>query len=74
MGLTPFIYGLAIALGTVYPRWAGSIAVASGVALMYNGVVEVAPTKACPVDRQTGWTRSLGRVGVQHGRVDVAHR
>ena len=42
MGLTLFIYGLAIALGTGYPRWAGLIAVVSGVALMYNGVVEVA--------------------------------
>jgi hypothetical protein len=41
-GLTLFLYGVAIALGTVYPQWAGLIAVVSGVALMYNGVVEVA--------------------------------
>ena len=41
-GLTLFLFGLAIALGSVYPRWAGSIAVLSGVALMYNGLVEVA--------------------------------
>src|SRR5215210_1632234 len=41
-GLTLFFYGVVIALGTVYPRWAGLIAVVSGVALMYNGVVEVA--------------------------------
>jgi hypothetical protein len=41
-GLTLFLYGVAIALGSVYPRWAGLIAVVSGVALMYNGVVEVA--------------------------------
>jgi hypothetical protein len=41
-GLTLFIYGLAILLGTVYPRWAGLIAMVSGAALMYNGVVEVA--------------------------------
>jgi hypothetical protein len=42
MGLTLFLYGLSIALGTVYPRWAGWIAALSGVALMYNGVLEVA--------------------------------
>ena len=41
-GLTLFLFGLAIALGSVYPRWAGLIAVLSGVALMYNGLVEVA--------------------------------
>jgi len=33
---------VVIALGSVYPRWAGLIAVVSGVALMYNRVVEVA--------------------------------
>ena len=37
-----FIYGLAIALGSVYTGWAGLIAAVSGVALMYNGVIEVA--------------------------------
>jgi hypothetical protein len=42
MGLTLFLYGLSIALGTIYPRWAGLIAALSGAALMYNGVVEVA--------------------------------
>jgi hypothetical protein len=42
LGLTLFLYGVAIPLGSVYPRWAGLIAVVSGVALMYNGVVEVA--------------------------------
>ena len=41
-GLTLFLYGLSIALGTIYPRWAGLIAALSGAALMYNGVVEVA--------------------------------
>src|SRR5215204_997471 len=41
-GLSLFIYGLAIAPGRVYPRWAGMIAVLSGAALMYNGAVEVA--------------------------------
>lgn len=41
-GLTLFLYGLAIALGSVYPRWAGLIAVVSGAALMYNGAVVVA--------------------------------
>jgi hypothetical protein len=38
-GLTLFLFGLAIALGRVYPRWVGLIAAISGVALMYNGVV-----------------------------------
>ena len=42
LGLTLFLYGLAIALGSVYPRWAGLIAVISGGAFMYNGVIEVA--------------------------------
>jgi hypothetical protein len=38
-GLTLFLFGLAIALGRVYPRWVGLIAAISGVAFMYNGVV-----------------------------------
>jgi hypothetical protein len=38
-GLTLFLFGLAIALGRVYPRWVGLIAAISGVALMNNGVV-----------------------------------
>jgi hypothetical protein len=41
-GLALFIYGLAIALGRAYPRWAGIVAALSGAALMYNGVIEVA--------------------------------
>ncbi len=41
-GLSLFLYGVVIALGSVYPRWAGLIAAVSGMALMYNGVVEVA--------------------------------
>jgi hypothetical protein len=41
-GLALFIYGLAIALGRAYPRWAGLIVALSGAALMYNGVIEVA--------------------------------
>jgi hypothetical protein len=41
-GLTLLIFGLAIALGKVYPRWVGSIAVLSGAALMYDGAVVVA--------------------------------
>jgi hypothetical protein len=41
-GLTLLIFGLAIALGRVYPRWVGSIAVLSGAALMYDGAVVVA--------------------------------
>ena len=41
-GLTLFLFGVAIALGSVYPRWVGWIAVVSGAAFMYNGAVEVA--------------------------------
>ena len=41
-GLTLFLFGLAIALGRVYPRWVGFIAAVSGAAFMYNGVVVVA--------------------------------
>lgn len=41
-GLTLFVYGVAIALGTVYPRWVGLVALVSGAAFMYNSVVVVA--------------------------------
>ncbi len=41
-GLALFIYGLALVLGTAYPRWVGLVAVVSGAAFMYNGAVEVA--------------------------------
>jgi hypothetical protein len=40
-GLTLLIFGLAIALGRVYPRWVGLIALISGAALMYDGAVVV---------------------------------
>ena len=38
LGLTLILYGLAIALGTVYPRWLGWMAVGSGVAWIAHGV------------------------------------
>ena len=41
-GLTLLLFGLAIALGRVYPRWVGLIAVISGAAFMYDGAVVVA--------------------------------
>jgi hypothetical protein len=41
-GLTLFLFGLAIALGRVYPRWVGLIAAISGAAFMYDGAVVVA--------------------------------
>ena len=41
-GLTLFLYGLAIALGNVYPRWVGWMAVVCGAAFMYHGAVVVA--------------------------------
>ena len=41
-GLTLFLFGLAIALGRVYPRWVGFIAAVSGTAFVYNGVGVVA--------------------------------
>ena len=41
-GLTLLIFGLAITLGRVYPRWVGLIAVVSGAAFVYDGVVVVA--------------------------------
>jgi len=41
-GLTLLLFGLAIALGRVYPRWVGLIAAVSGAAFMYDGVVVVA--------------------------------
>jgi Cu/Ag efflux pump CusA len=39
VGLTLFLYGLAIALGNVYPRWVGWMAIISGAAFMYHGAV-----------------------------------
>jgi hypothetical protein len=39
LGLTLILYGLAIALGTVYPRWLGWIAVGSGVAWIVHGLM-----------------------------------
>jgi hypothetical protein len=39
LGLTLILYGLAIALGTVYPRWLGWIAVGSGVAWIVHGLL-----------------------------------
>src|SRR5215212_10039974 len=41
-GLTLFLFGLAIALGRVYPRWVGLVAAISGAAFMYNGIGVVA--------------------------------
>ncbi len=38
-GLTLLIFGLAIAVGRAYPRWAGLIAAVSGAAFMYDGAV-----------------------------------
>ena len=39
LGLTFILYGVAIALGTIYPRWLGWIAVGSGVAWIAHGVM-----------------------------------
>jgi uncharacterized membrane protein len=39
LGLTLILYGLAIALGTVYPRWLGGIAAGSGVAWIVHGLM-----------------------------------
>ena len=39
LGLTFILYGLAIALGTVYPRWLGWLAAGSGVAWIVHGVM-----------------------------------
>jgi hypothetical protein len=41
-GLTLLLYGLAIALGSVYPRWVGWVAIVSGAAFMFHGAVVVA--------------------------------
>jgi hypothetical protein len=41
-GLSLFLFGLAIALGRVYPRWVGLMAALSGAAFMYDGAVVVA--------------------------------
>jgi hypothetical protein len=36
-GLTLFLFGLAIALGRVYPRWLDVMATVAGAAFMYDG-------------------------------------
>jgi len=41
-GSTLILFGLVVALAGSYPRWTGWMAVASGCAFAYNGVVEVA--------------------------------
>jgi uncharacterized membrane protein len=39
LGLTLILYGLAIALGSVYPHWLGWVAVGSGVAWIVHGLM-----------------------------------
>ena len=39
LGLTLILYGLAITLGSVYPRWLGGIAAGSGVAWIVHGLM-----------------------------------
>ena len=39
LGVTLMLYGLAITLGTVYPRWLGWIAMGSGVAWIVHGLI-----------------------------------
>jgi hypothetical protein len=39
LGLTLLLYGLAIALGAVYPRWLGWIAMGAGVAWIIHGLI-----------------------------------
>ncbi len=39
LGLALVLYGLAIALGTVYPRWLGWVAAGSGVAWIVHGLM-----------------------------------
>ena len=39
LGLTLILYGLAIMLGTVYPRWLGWVAAGSGVAWIVHGLM-----------------------------------
>jgi hypothetical protein len=39
LGLTLILFGLAIALGTVYPRWLGWVAAGSGAAWIVHGLM-----------------------------------
>ena len=39
LGLTFILYGLAMAWGTVYPRWIGWVAAGSGVAWIVHGLM-----------------------------------
>jgi hypothetical protein len=39
LGLTLVLYGLAIAVGTAYPRWVGLVAMVSGIAWIVHGLM-----------------------------------
>jgi hypothetical protein len=67
LGLTLLLYGLAIALGGTYPRWAGLI---DRVDVQRRGGGGLRGLRL--VDHQAGGTASVGRVGVYHGVLDVA--
>ena len=42
LGMTLFVYGLALALGAIYAHWVGWIGAVAGAVLMYNSAVVVA--------------------------------
>src|SRR5215208_957049 len=73
LGLTLILYGLAIALGTVYPRWLGWVAAGSGVAWIVHGLM-VPYIGLFDSPPRGGGPGSLGRVGVHHGVSDVAQQ
>ena len=77
LGLTLLLYGLAIALGTVYPRWLGSVARVDSRRLwsgMDHPRSDGALRRLIQLDPQAGGPGSHGRVGVHHRVSDVARR
>jgi hypothetical protein len=73
-GPTLLLYGLAIALGTVYARWVGwgGCRFRSRVHVPRCGGGGLRELR--PLDHQTGGHPSPGCVGVDHGRLDVVQR
>jgi hypothetical protein len=73
LGLTLILYGLAIASGSVYPRWLGWVAVGSGVTWIVHGLM-VPYRGLFSSPPQAGSPDPHVLVGVHHGVCDVAQQ
>jgi hypothetical protein len=73
LGITLILYGLAIALGTVYPRWLGWVALGPGVAWIVHGLIvpNIGLILVAPQGDRPG---PHVLVGVRHGLLDAAQQ